>query len=143
MTVSAAIWVLEHESAWVKRNFSRTDSDNDPSAFIALSTAGMVQSALISSTPYYAIYSQASAFGWVADDLAYAKKYPLWSKVWPQTGHWYNHHPGLLSWARKTAGRKLAVRIGARAIPYVGWALLIWDAWNVGKWIGEKTNPFD
>jgi hypothetical protein len=38
---------------------------------------------------------------------------------------------------------RTGAKIGARVIPYAGWALLMLDAWHVGKWIGEKTNPFD
>lgn len=39
---------------------------------------------------------------------------------------------------KKLATRKFGARVGARFIPYVGVALLMWDAWNVGKWIGHK-----
>ena len=39
---------------------------------------------------------------------------------------------------KRLATRKLAARVGARFIPYVGVAFLMWDAWNVGKWIGHK-----
>ncbi len=39
---------------------------------------------------------------------------------------------------KKLAIRKLAARAGARFIPYVGVAFLMWDAWNVGKWIGHQ-----
>jgi hypothetical protein len=39
---------------------------------------------------------------------------------------------------KRLATRKLAARAGARFIPYLGVAFLMWDAWNVGKWIGHK-----
>ncbi len=42
----------------------------------------------------------------------------------------------------KRAALKLGARIGARFVPGLGWALLVVDAWAVGKWIGKKTNPF-
>lgn len=45
-----------------------------------------------------------------------------------------------------SAGKRLILKggakLGARAIPYLGWALLVVDAWMVGKWIGEQTSPF-
>jgi len=134
-----AIWVLEQEAAWINRNFSTTsgssiDSFDKTLPLIAFSGVGAFQTAAISISPYYHIYSQASAFGWVADDLAWSKKHPYWSKVVPRTGHWYNYHPGLLSFAKRSAGRGLAVRIGARAIPYAGWALLALDVYRVSQW---------
>ena len=47
----------------------------------------------------------------------------------------------------RSASRRMllkgAAKVGARAIPYAGWALFALDMWHVGKWIGEKTNPFD
>ena len=142
--LSTAIWVLEQESAWVSRNFTYTrSSGNDPTGLIFASTFGLAQTAAISLTPYYQISKVGSALKWVADDIAYSQKHPVWSKVWPQTGHWYNHHPKLLRFARKGGVRKLAVKLGARAVPGLGWALFAVDMWHVGKWIGEKTNPFD
>ena len=44
---------------------------------------------------------------------------------------------------RKKLVKRVAAKLVGRAVPGLGWALLIHDAWHVGKWIGEKTNPFD
>jgi hypothetical protein len=43
----------------------------------------------------------------------------------------------------KRMALRMAAKVGARFVPGVGWALLVVDAWAVGKWLGEKTNPFD
>lgn len=42
--------------------------------------------------------------------------------------------------ARKRMFLKGAAKLGTRFIPYVGWGLLAYDLWNVGKWIGHKTS---
>lgn len=42
--------------------------------------------------------------------------------------------------AGKRAALKFSAKLGARAIPYAGWALLGYDLWSLGKWIGEKTS---
>jgi hypothetical protein len=137
--IIAAIWVLEQEAAWAKRNFAHSDHSQDSAALmIGLTSFGVVQSSAISMTPYYSIYRQAERFRWVADDMAWRAKHPFWSKIWPFTIH--NYHPKLLAFARKGGARAIAVRVGSRFIPYVGWALLGYDLWNVGKWIGEKTS---
>ncbi len=139
MTVSIAIWVLEQEAAWFDRNVEGMNL----SGALSFGVLGAVQGSAIAINPYHQIYQQASAFSWVVDDLDYSAKHPVWSKIWPKTGHLTVQHRPLLMFARRGAMRNLAVRVGARAIPYAGWALLILDAWHVGKWIGEKTNPFD
>ncbi len=38
------------------------------------------------------------------------------------------------------AGKMLVTRGLTRAIPYIGWGLLAYDLWNLGKWIGSKTD---
>ena len=142
--LSTAIWVLEQEAAWVSRNLTYTrQSENDPTGLIFASTFGVAQTAAISLTPYYQISKASSALRWVADDIAYSRKHPILSKFWPLTGHLHNYHPKLLRFARKGGMRRLAVKVGARAVPGLGWALFAVDMWMVGKWIGEKTNPFD
>jgi hypothetical protein len=44
--------------------------------------------------------------------------------------------------AKHSAKKMLAAKIGARFIPYAGWALFAFDMWRLGKWIGKETNPF-
>ncbi len=43
----------------------------------------------------------------------------------------------------KYAAKYALSKIGSRFVPYVGWALFVYDMWNVGTWLGEKTDPFD
>ncbi len=53
---------------------------------------------------------------------------------------WRSQLPRLAS---KKGMLRLGAKVGGRAIPGLGWALFAVDMWHVGKWIGEKTNPFD
>lgn len=39
---------------------------------------------------------------------------------------------------RRGAAKYAAGKIGSRFIPYVGVALLMYDAWTLGTWIGEQ-----
>ncbi len=59
--------------------------------------------------------------------------------------------------ARRTAAKKagskaaihgahagaLAFRVGTRAIPFVGWAILAYDAWSFASWLGQKYTTVD
>ncbi len=128
MTVSAAIWVLEHEAAWVGRNFTQTRTDNDPSAFIALYVAGSVQASVISMMPYYSISQASSSLAWQVETNVHRVRFARAFGV--KVG-------------RRAAAKFLLTRVASRLVPGVGWALFMVDAWAVGKWIGEKTNPFD
>jgi len=44
--------------------------------------------------------------------------------------------------AKHSGSKILAAKVGARFIPYAGWALFAFDMWKLGKWIGKETNPF-
>jgi len=37
----------------------------------------------------------------------------------------------------------LAFRVGTRAIPFVGWALLAYDAYTFGSWLSQKYSTVD
>ncbi len=39
---------------------------------------------------------------------------------------------------RKKLITRIAAKLVGRAVPGLGWALLVMDAWAVGKWIGHK-----
>lgn len=41
-------------------------------------------------------------------------------------------------WVRPSTAARFGAKIGARAIPYVGWALLAADLYYTGKWIQSK-----
>lgn len=41
-------------------------------------------------------------------------------------------------WVRPSMAARMGAKIGARAIPYVGWALLATDLYLTGKWLKEK-----
>ncbi len=46
--------------------------------------------------------------------------------------------------AKKQTTKLAMMKLGSRAIPYLGWGLLAYDLWNLGKWIGSKTdNPIE
>ena len=44
---------------------------------------------------------------------------------------------------RKYAMRYIGAKVGARFLGPIGVALLMYDAWHLGKFIGKHTNPFD
>ncbi len=45
--------------------------------------------------------------------------------------------------AKHSSKKMFAAKVGARFIPYAGWALFAYDMWKVGEWIGENFNPVD
>jgi len=115
------IWVTEQQFAWSKRNFS-FPKGNEGQFYIATSPFYAASFAAVSMAPYYGIAS-----------LSNSLSYKVESTV-----------------ARYALGRSLGFKVGrrrlaiaSRFVPGLGWALLMVDAWHVGKWIGDKTNPFD
>ncbi len=138
MTMSAALWVLRQEYKAASWLFSYDDpdpdlvSDEEAMAFVFIAGGAAVQTSAIAITPYYSIYQASASMQWVVDDMAYsaANRGALMGA--------HNYSPRMLSFAQRSVGRRLAVRAGARFLPVVGWGLFIWDAWNVGKWIGHQ-----
>ncbi len=104
-----------------------------PYAFVT----GAAPAAMMGLTPYHFLFNKPGEWAHTAsmldDELRSVK-------------HIAHHFPKLGPLNRKAVkrmvARKLLLKVGSRFIPYVGLALLMVDAWHVGKWIGEKTSPF-
>ena len=132
--ISSAIWVLEQEHKWAKRNFSWGDrriGPGDSAWLLAGIGFGIVQTAAISIMPYYSIIQAAGH----ADDY-------VWLRTQPKGFSMSSKGVRAVGWStsRRAMLKYGAAKVGSRFIPYAGWALLAYDLWNVGKWIGEKTS---
>ncbi len=134
-----ALWFLEQEQKvfdlfWRKAGLSVDKHPLDSHAGTAVVSGAMVgaiaQTGYIGSMPYSKIMS-------VSGDLdTFVRRAALNEPI----GFSVSKGNITARFAKHRAGRLLAAKIGARFIPYVGWGLLVYDLWNVGKWIGEKTS---
>ncbi len=96
-------------------------------------------------SPYFTLHQQAARMGWAVDDVRHTRritaKYGRLAGKFRTMTHW-NWFPKHRSFAMRGGLRWTATKVGARFIPYLGWALLAYDLWSVGKWIGGKTSPW-
>ncbi len=132
----SAIWLLEAEYKFVKKNTSDwPEFEGNEYEYMVIGMGAAMQSSVVSMMPYAGINRLAGA----------AEQY-AWMRTAPQhkIKGFRIKSPGFKAvpygWSTsKAAGRRLlAARIGARFIPYVGWALLAYDVYSVGKWAHEK-----
>ena len=141
-----AIWFLEQEARWGR---SLLGPDTTPgeltvpeiAAIGGFGAMGAVQTFFIGTAPYHGLYKMGSSMALDADRITEAISRERWIGRSPLWRH-FN-----LTWGTKPARSQLfkraALKLGSRAVPGLGWALFVVDMWAVGKWIGEKTNPFD
>jgi len=133
MTLSLALWILDKEIEMIKKGTSNWPSVQDkPEPYAGLAVVAIMQTVAVSLTPYHTIWQAQGAADWVVRDMAYTAR----------TGgarrgahRWY---PRTLAFARRGGARYVAVKAGQRLLGPVGVALLWWDAWHAGIWIGEK-----
>ena len=123
-----AIWVAEQQLAWSKRNFKPT-KDNEGVWHITTSPFYLIPFAAISSAPYAMIATTSSNLAWQVETNA----------MQVQLARSY----GIRRIGARSALKFGLTKVASRAVPGLGYALLAVDMWHVGKWIGEKTNPFD
>ena len=128
-----AIWALEHEYEWAKEHLSwgprgAPTVDRDPFWIFGGIVAGVGQ------TPYYSIV-RASA---KVDAFLLAQS-RLWSPIAFRFG------PGISGFQpvfRRAAPRAtlFLAKGAARFIPFVGWALLAYDVYTLGKYAHRKLS---
>jgi len=140
-----AAWLLEKE--WQAVEWIAAD-DADPLDKLAMKGVLAVSTAPIwigvGVSPYYTLSQQQARLSWAVDDVRHTRKmrakYGRLGAKFRTFTHW-NYFPKHRSFAMRGGLRWGATKVGSRFIPYVGWALLAYDLWSVGKWIGEKTSP--
>ena len=134
MPLMPAIWILEQEYKFAQKYLPEYFSwgprgiptiERDPYWFLAGAAAAAVQTAVITAMPYAGLLR---AHGFAADYV--------WMRTAPQ--HAIRGFKGITPYGW-SVGRKAAFRLGAakvavRFIPYVGWGLLAYDLYTVGKW---------
>ncbi len=131
----SAIWLLEAEYRFGKKHFTYTDPDPDNMgwyeavAALTMISGGAVQTAAITMMPYYSLSRAHEAAQWAVRDT-------MWTRTVRRTRSFYPLNRVL---AQPSAWRFAAAKVGSRFIPYVGWALLAYDVYSVGKWVHGKT----
>ena len=134
-----AFWLLEQESRALERNtgrpFSETWRDIPISSKWVMAGLGIGQSAVVSSLPYVGLIRA----GGFAEDYVWARTAPQWAIKEFRFG------PGIkgvqaIGWStsRRSMMKLAAMKVASRFIPYVGWGLLAYDLYSVGKWAHGK-----
>jgi len=129
--IRAAAWILEQES----RVIHSIAPDADPTDVMWMHMALMGGSApvwgMVAMGPYWQISQSAAAADWVVRDIAHTAR----------TGRVrgaYTLYPRTFRFASRGGWRFVATRVGSKFLGPVGVALLMYDAWKTGIWIGEK-----
>ncbi len=143
MMLRAAAWVIDQEIKLAKRAGISVSKDNKLEVMLAVGLIQLPYLTALSMTPYYQLAQAHGRMSWAVKDIA-------WSRQVAKTGAFggrfntytfFNYAPRTLAFGTRGGMRLLALKAGARLIPYAGFALLAYDLWSVGKWIGEKTSP--
>ncbi len=156
-----ALWAYDQERKamnWIAPGYWETDDQGqwtDEQLYSALIFHGIAlpYNIVIGMMPYYNLYTQWHKY----DDIirlahqidmdmvfAYHSK-KLKIPYAPRHTAGFNVTTKSITpfWRRVPVARLIGAKVATRFIPVVGWGLFALDMWMVGKWIGEKTNPFD
>jgi len=128
-----ARWVLEQELKWLQKNSDRSLADSwrdapRSSQWFMFGTAAL-QTAVIGGTPYVGMIKAMEYSDYYISIRRQPRGFTVSSKGIRALG-W--------STSRRSMLKLAAAKIGSRFIPYVGWGLLAYDLWSVGKWIGHN-----
>jgi len=140
LRLAAGILDLEMQAArWAG---FKIPQDKKGQAALSLGLVQLPILAAVSMTPYYSMYQAQAGMSWAVKDIAYTSAVRArGGNTLFQTYTVYNYAPKMLKYGSRGGMRLLALKVGARFIPYAGWALFAYDLWSLGKWIGEKTSP--
>lgn len=143
MTFTMALWVLEQEKRalqwiWKAGGMSRPGgsfqdtpmSDAEVAIFSGVGLAAMFQTGAIGSLGY----------GTIAHAAGRSDDYLRIVKLNEPVGFSISKGKVTARFAKRSSAKLFAAKAGSRFIPYLGWALLAYDLWHVGKWIGERTS---
>ena len=142
MAFAVALWVLDKEYEMIRKGTSGWPSVQDrPGVYAAGFVAAAVQTAVIGQMPYYSIYRYQSAASWAVDDIAYSRgvaaRHGARAAKYETMTYW-NYAPRTRAFASRGGARFVATKVASRFLGPIGVALLMYDAWHVGIWIGEK-----
>jgi len=140
--IRAAAWVIDQEIKAAKWAGLSVTKENKLETMIYM---GLIQSpylAALSMTPYYQMVQAQGRMSWAVKDIAWSRQVAKTGAIGGRFNTYtlFNYAPRTLAFGSRGGARLLALKVGARFIPYAGWALFAYDLWSVGKWIGEKTS---
>ena len=131
--ISHSLWYLDqwHRSKW-GWNFTRDlmlAHDDTPFAAPAIVGhgvfTGIVAPTTIAASPYAFIQKGSIA---AASSVSHQAENLAWSRA-------MGYRVG-----KRQVAKFALTKVASRFVPYVGWGLLAYDLWNLGKWIGHKTS---
>lgn len=133
----AATWVVDQEVKaleWMGISFK-----GKPEAAIWFGLIQLPYLVAIGMQPYHYLYQAHGAASWAVKDIAYSRAAAAagYNPKYKTMTFW-NYAPKTLKFGKRGGVRLIALKVGSRFIPYVGWALLAYDLYGVGKWAHGK-----
>lgn len=147
MPLSNVIWVAEQEYkaySWLNRKAPHGKFSEMPKSHQAFLTGAFMLNAGLLGTGVVLPYAALARYSGMAAEFTTAfeaGEYATYSMT-ARSPHFLKRRV-VFRVSMKYAARYAAVKIGSRFLGPIGVALLMYDAWTLGKWIGRKTNPFD
>lgn len=133
-----AAWVVDQEVKAME--WMGIDFKGKPEAAIWFGLISAPYLVAIGMQPYHGIYNLHAGMSWAVKDIAWSKEVARTGALGGKYNTYtlYNYAPKMLKFGKRGGLRLVALKVGARFIPYVGWALLAYDAYSVGKWAHGK-----
>ncbi len=137
--IRAAAWILDQEVKgihWlVPHQYEMKDLYLH--GVIAVSTAPIWGT--VAMMPYLKIASLQRDTAWAVADIRYAKSSRSAGYISKfKTMTFWNYAPRTRAFASRGGWRFAVTRVGSKFLGPLGVALLMYDAWSTGIWIGEK-----
>lgn len=132
-----ALWVLDQEYKvanwlWHKGGMSRPDRELTQKELFFATSVGLIPAAAQTAAIGSLGYSSLASVGGRIDDFARV------GRLNDPIGFSISKGRVSARYAKHGALKMGAAKLGARFIPYVGWALLATDVYLSGKWLYEK-----
>ncbi len=138
----AAAWILEQEFKaidWIAADDARVTDV----IMLKIVVGGMTGPlwGMVGLAPHWQISRAQAAASWAVKDIAHtraatARYGRLGGKFRTMTA--FNYYSRTLAFASRGGWRFAAIRVGSKFLGPVGVALLMYDAWLTGIWIGEQ-----
>ena len=138
----AAAWMIDQERRAIHWIAADDASAADVLALQFVVAAGTAPIwGMTAVSPYYQLSQLQARTAWAVSDIGYTKavtaRYGRTAARFRKLTYW-NYFPRTLSFASRGGWRFAITRVGSKFLGPVGVALLMYDAWLTGIWIGER-----
>jgi len=135
----AAAWILEQESKMVRYALPKASPADRLLVQLVVGYSTVPIWGSVATMPYYGMARAQGISTWAVEDV-------LWTRSVRAAGGstkfntltFWNYAPRTRAFASRGGARFVATKIASRFLGPIGVALLMFDAWHTGVWIGEQ-----